>query len=341
MVYDSQVEKQIHIHFKEEKQMNTRNIPGTDLFPSVLCFGGGSICRSDSQSFAFDLLDRYLELGGNFIDTANIYGKWLPEASNISEQYIGNWMAARQNRNRIILATKGGHPELGTMHISRLSREEVLADLEESLSSLRTDCVDLYWLHRDDEKRPVGEILDYLQEFVRLGKIRWFGSSNWKPARIREAMEVAKAKNMQGFVANQIFWSLAEFDPKALPDPTMTGMDGETWRLHLEGPLAAIPYSSQAGGYFHKLRTLGKENINAGQLRLYDSPINDCRFEKLCQLEAEMQYPMDELVLGYLLAQPFPVMPIIGASTLEQLDSSMKAGERVWEPGIVELLRCF
>lgn len=320
--------------------MDTRNIPGTNLSPSVLCFGGGSICRSDSQAFAFEMLDRYLELGGNFIDTANIYGKWLPEASNISERYIGNWMAARGNRNQIILATKGGHPEMGAMHISRLSREEVLADLEESLDALKTDCIDLYWLHRDDEKRPTEEILDYLQEFVRVGKILWFGCSNWRPARIRETMELAKAKNTQGFVANQMLWSLAEFNQNALPDPTMAGMDEETWKLHLESQLAAIPYSSQAGGYFQKLRTLGKDNINAGQIRLYDSLLNDRRFEKLCRLESELHCPMDELVLGYLLAQPVPVMPIIGASTVEQLDVSMKAGERAWDPGLVELLRC-
>jgi aryl-alcohol dehydrogenase-like predicted oxidoreductase len=320
--------------------MNTCSITGTDLSPSVLCFGGGSICIRDGQSFAFDMLDRYLELGGNFIDTANVYGKWLPDASNISEQYIGNWMTARRNRNRIVLATKGGHPDMGTMHISRLSREEVLSDLEESLASLKTDCIDLYWLHRDDEKRPVEEILDYLQEFVRLGKIRWFGCSNWKPARIRESMELAKTKNSQGFVANQMLWSLAEFNPQALPDPTMTGMDGETWKLHQESQLAAIPYSSQAGGFFQKLRTSGKDHINAGQIHLYDSPLNDRRLEMLCRLESEMQCPMDELVLGYLLAQPFPVMPIIGARNMEQLESSMKAGERAWDPMIAELLRC-
>jgi aryl-alcohol dehydrogenase-like predicted oxidoreductase len=319
--------------------MNTCSIPGTDLSPSVLCFGGGSICRSDSQPFAFDMLDKYVELGGNFIDTANIYGKWLPEASNISEQYIGNWMAARRNRNRIVLATKGGHPDMGTMHISRLSREEALEDLDESLDSLKTDCVDLYWLHRDDEKRPVEEILDYLLEFVRIGKIRWFGCSNWKPARIREAMKLAGVKNKQGFAASQMLWSLAEFNQDALPDPTMTGMDGETWKLHKDSQLAAIPYSSQGGGYFQKMRTIGKDNISAGQLHLYDSPLNDRRFEILCRLESEMQCPMDELVLGYLLAQPFPVIPIIGARSLGQLEISMKAGERKWDPGFAELLR--
>lgn len=109
----------------------------------------------------------------------------------------------------------------------------------------------------------------------------------------------------------------------------------------MESPLTAVPYSSQAGGYFHKLRVLGKKNISAGQLRLYDSPVNDCRFDVLCRLETEMQIPMDELVLGYLLAQPVPVIPIIGASSVEQLESSMKAGGRVWDPGLVKLLQCF
>ncbi len=319
--------------------MQTRLIPGTDLQPSVLCFGGGSLCQSDFQPEAFRLLDQYQDLGGNFIDTANVYGKWLPAASNISERYIGSWLASRKNRNRIVLATKGGHPDLATMGVSRLSRQDVLADLDESLKSLQTDYIDLYWLHRDDENRPVAEILGYLNDFVRSGKIRWFGCSNWKPARIREAIELSAAGRLQGLAANQLLWSLAEYRRDTLGDPTMVGMDEATWQLHRQVNLAAVPYSSQAHGYFQKLGQIGKDQIKPDLRRMYDLPVNDRRFAAIGQMAEELPCTLDELVLGYLLAQPFPVFPIIGARTADQLALSMKAGQRVWDAAVGERLR--
>jgi aryl-alcohol dehydrogenase-like predicted oxidoreductase len=145
------------------------------------------------------------------------------------------------------------------MTVPRLSRDESRRGSGSSLQALQTDYIDLYYLHRDDERLPVEEILSYLNDFVQAGKIRYFGCSNWKPARIREALAVARARGWQGFVANQLMWSLAEANPDGLPDQTMVTMDAESYQMHRETGLAAVAYSSQASGYFDKLERLGKD----------------------------------------------------------------------------------
>lgn len=316
--------------------MKFQNISDTDLKPSVICFGGGALSRVDGRTHAYRQLDLYLEAGGNFIDTANIYGKWLEGETNLSEQYIGAWLADRQMRNRVLLTTKGGHPHLNAMQISRLSRPELMADLEESLQSLRTDHVDLYFLHRDDPQRTVEEILDTLEDMCKQGKIRWYGCSNWSCRRIREAQVWAREKGLRGFSVNQTMWSLAVPNPDQLPDPTLVPMETDTLQLHRRENWTAMLYSSQAGGYFDKRISLSKDALDANLRKVYDNPVNDRRLSWALTRAAQLNCTVGELVLGYLLAQSFPAFPIIGPRTEEQLLASMKAGERTWPASLAE-----
>ncbi len=318
--------------------MHYRIIPGTDLNASVISFGGNSLSEVNAHSFAYSQLDIYTEMGGNFVDTANIYGRWLDPGLNHSEIYIGNWMTARRNRHQLVLATKGAHPAWEDMTVPRLRRDDVAVDLHQSLSALQTDYIDLYYLHRDDERVSVEEILSYLNDFVKAGKIRYFGCSNWKPDRIREANAVAKAHGWQGFAANQLMWSLAEASPAGFADPTMVAMDTACLGLHRESGLAAVAYSSQANGYFDKLATLGKDKISPDLRKLYDSPKNDRRYERLRKIAGELRLPLNEVVLGYLLAQPVPTYAVIGPRNAEQLYASLKAGDQRWPDDLVERL---
>ena len=152
-------------------------IPDTDLTVSVICMGGGPLCVEDQEARVFELLDQYYALGGNFIDSANIYGKWLPSGTNSCDLNIGNWLKSRGLRDKIIVTSKGGHPHLDTMSESRLGKMEVEADLNESLKALQCETIDLYYLHRDDENVSVSSIIDYLNDFVKQGKIHYFGVS--------------------------------------------------------------------------------------------------------------------------------------------------------------------
>src|ERR1700676_5506622 len=155
--------------------MKFKNIPHTDVYPSAICLGTASFGTSLDVPTAYRLLDTFVEHGGNFIDTAHVYGAWVSYGYGLSEKIIGQWVKERRLEENTIIATKGGHPLLSAMHIPRLSRQEIVADLDESLHCLQTASIDLYWLHRDDPQRPVAEILETLNGQVKQGKIRYFG----------------------------------------------------------------------------------------------------------------------------------------------------------------------
>lgn len=296
-------------------------IPDTSLDACPICLGTASIGKPLSEADSFALLDAYLDLGGNFLDSAKIYADWLPGEKSSSEKTLGKWMKTRNNRDRVIVATKGAHLDLET-RISRLARADIESDLAASLSHLQTDVIDLYWLHRDDVARPVAEIMETLATQVRAGKIRHVGCSNWTLPRIREAQDYARARGLPGFVGNQMKWSLAVPDPAADGDPTMVAMDGPTRAFHRATQLAAVPFSSQAGGWFQKRDKAGGPVPGA-----FATEANERRYHAVKAIAAETGLSLTQIVLGYLLSQPFPTFPIIGSHTREQLADCMRAAD--------------
>lgn len=228
--------------------MRYKNIPGTELTPSVICLGTSNFGEAVSHDISIELMDRFLDRGGNFLDTAKVYSDWLPGERSRSEKLIGQWLRSRNNRSRIVLATKGAHPELETMHIPRLSREDIKNDVEQSLRHLQTNYIDLYWLHRDDPQRQVEDIIVTMNILVQQGKIRYFGCSNWRSERIEAAQHYAVKIGMQGFAASQTKWSLASYSPGN--DPTTVTLDENELAYHERTGMPAIPYNSQASGFF-------------------------------------------------------------------------------------------
>ncbi|MCW1306193.1 MAG: aldo/keto reductase [Candidatus Parvarchaeota archaeon] len=320
--------------------MRYETILGTDLKPSVICLGTSSLGSSIEENASFSLLDEFVNLGGNFIDTAHVYANWLPIEKSISEKTIGKWLKQRNIRNKIILCTKGAHPKLSTMHIPRLSRDEIVKDLDESLQYLQTDHIDLYWLHRDDVNRPVGDILEILNEQVKAGKIRYFGCSNWNPSRIKETLEYSAKYNLKSFVANQMMWSFAIANEESIEDKTMVLMNEDGFKLHSDTKLTAIPYSSQARGFFSKAYIYGLDYI-PGELRdIYFSKENIERFERLKKLSKELFKNVGQLSMAYLTSQKnFLTMPIIGSHTKEQLADSMAADDVVLNQEEIDFLK--
>jgi aryl-alcohol dehydrogenase-like predicted oxidoreductase len=292
---------------------------------SSLCLGTGQYGSKIDRASAFRLLDHFVDHGGNFLDTANVYGDWVPGAKSSSEKVLGAWLHARRNRDQIMLATKGGHPLLQTMHIPRLSPAEIIYDLEQSLGHLQTDRIDLYWLHRDDPPRPVGEILETLAAQVQMGKIRAFGCSNWRVERIRAAQRYAAQHGLPGFVGDQMLWSLAAIDPAALPDRTTVAMEPALYAYHRESGLAAIPYSAQANGLFHKL---AERRAGFQPPAHYPLAANQARRSRAQLLADELKTSLTGIVLGYLQSQPFATVPIVGPQTPAQLQDTL-AGDGV------------
>ncbi|MDD3243783.1 MAG: aldo/keto reductase, partial [Eubacteriales bacterium] len=176
------------------------------LAVSRVCLGTAGYGAAIPQAAALAQLDTYRELGGNFLDTARCYNDWIPGERHRSEKTLGKWMKARNCRGEMVLSTKGGHPPFENMHAPRLAPQELDADLEGSLRDLQTDYIDLYFLHRDDERRSVGDILEHLERKVREGKILHYGCSNWRLPRVLEAAAYAAAHGLQGFCCDQIMW---------------------------------------------------------------------------------------------------------------------------------------
>ncbi|OBZ14767.1 hypothetical protein A8L34_12740 [Bacillus sp. FJAT-27264] len=311
--------------------MRTREMAGTGLFPTVICMGtaelGGSVCREES----FGLLDLYLELGGNFLDTANVYADWLGGEKSTSEKTLGRWMRERGNRDKLVLATKGGHPFFDSIDTPRLSPQEIVFDLEQSLTHLQTDYVDLYWLHRDDLNRPVGEIMETLNELKKSGEIRAFGCSNWNLGRIDEARRYAAEHGLEAFSANQPLWNLAVPNIDAIGDPTLVIMDDDLRHFHEANGLTAVPFSSQANGFFGGRYTRNGEPDGQGSsgtvATQYFNQASFDRLDRVNRLAAETGASGNQIALAYLLAQPFPVFPIIGGTKLNHLRDSCGAAD--------------
>ena len=290
---------------------------------SVLCLGTVGLGFDFSQKQSNEILDAYVELGGNFLDTARIYGDFAGGVCGISERAVGNWLAARRNREQIIVGTKGGHPELSAMNVGRLDRENLSDDIRRSLDDLMVDQVDIYWLHRDDVSRPVGEILETLNGFLQAGYTRFIGVSNWTMARIREANAYAAAHGMTGFCANQPQFSLAR--QEVMTDPTLYQMDREMYEFHVETGMPCVPFSSQAKGFFIKLHDGAK--ISDGAKRRFDSPGNRAIYARLLALSEETGYSVGALSLAYLTCNRFDIFPIVGVSRLSQVEFLREAGD--------------
>ena len=308
--------------------MHTVTIPATDLHVSSLCLGTAEFGAAIAKSDAFRLLDAFVDAGGTFIDTANIYADWIPGTKSSSEKIIGAWLADRGLRGRVVLATKGAHPPIGDMGQGRLHGRDIVHDLEQSLGHLRTDVIDLYWLHRDDPTLPVAGIVETLAAQVRAGKIRGWGVSNWRTSRIAAAQAYAAQAGLPPMVANQPQWSLAVLDADAIADKTIVAMDDGMRAYHTQTGLACIPFSSQGKGVLHKLAAGAPERIRPGQQQVYPLAANRVRAAAARRLADALGVSLTGVVLGYLQSQPFVTIPILGAATVEQLQDSL-AGDGV------------
>ena len=210
---------------------------------------------------------------------------------------------------------------MDTMNISRMSKEDMEYDLNLSLKALGIDCIDIYFYHRDDLSQPVSDLIEVMEYFVKQGKIRYYGCSNWTTERMIEADNYCKEKGYRGFVANQMLFNIASDNMKPFPDETMVTMDKEMIKYHKNSNNLAMPYFGLCSGFFQKLETKGKEAV-------IDSPYftegNIKRGVKIKALEEKYNFTTSQILLGYILNQDFETLPLAGASKIEQLEDFMK-----------------
>jgi aryl-alcohol dehydrogenase-like predicted oxidoreductase len=305
--------------------MRKTQVPKTDLQASIIVLGTDYFGSTVSRPESMRLMDYYLESGGNVLDTAEAYASFVPGGDHQSETVIGEWLRDRQVREQVIISTKGAHPRITSMDIPRMSKAEIQSDLDSSLQRLRVDHIDLYWLHRDAPGYPVEEVLQSLESFRQVGKIRYLGFSNWTQARAEEARQAALRLGMQGFIASQNMWTLAKPEVSQL-DPTWAYIDESFAQWHLKNGLAAFPFISQASGYFRRLEqgTLDQLSVDHRVRRMFDHQENHARFQRILRLRELRKLSVSQIVLGYLTSQPFPVFPLIGPKTLADLEESLR-----------------
>jgi 1-deoxyxylulose-5-phosphate synthase len=312
--------------------MNQHPIPHTDLHVSALCYGMGAFGSGAKGAAMERLFAAFREAGGNFFDTAHCYAFWEPEGAGCSERALGHCLRRFGCRDETVIATKGGHPGMeGYPRPDRFMAPELIAsDLTESLERLGIETIDLYYLHRDDTRIPVGEIMDAVNHEVQAGRIRTLGASNWSVARIEAANTYAAAHGLHGFAASQPQWSLGEPNWRSGPDPTMRFATDDDRAWYAAHSLAVIPYSSTSNGYFATAGQRGKE---------YQNLTNEARLARAQQLATDLDATPNQIALAYLMCQPFLVVPILGTANPDHLQDALGAVDVRLTPEQVRWLR--
>ncbi len=297
-----------------------RQLGTTTLNVSALCLGGNVFGWTCDEPTSFAVLDAFVERGGNFIDTADTYSVWIAgHVGGESESILGRWMAARGNRDSIIIATKVGQ-RMGQGEIREgLSRQHIMNSVEGSLRRLQTDYIDLYQAHIDDQKTPLEETLHAFNDLVQQGKVRLIGASNYSAQRLQEALQVSEQHGYARYVCLQPRYNLAnraEYEPELGP-----------WCS--EHKLGVIPFSSLASGFlsgkYHQDRTLPATPRAGGVQRLY---MNEHGFRVLAEVEqiaSKVKATPAQVALAWLLARPSITAPIASATSVKQLDELVGA----------------
>ena len=294
------------------------HVPDTDLLLDRMIFGTVRFGAGCEEAVAHQLLDAYLDMGGNTVDTARIY---LPPTPGCGEEIMGRWIRRTGRRHDLTLMTKGGHPDIAAMHTGRMTRADMESDLHESLRALQTDYVDVYYYHRDDVSLPVNELIKTMEDFRRSGKIRYYACSNWTTARIQEADAYADAHGYRGFVADQCLYNAGVKHMAPPRDDTLCAADDAMIAYHSAGRNIMTPYSGLAGGYFHRL----EKNPAAVENSHYHTPGNIRAAQRLKQISQQYHATVTQTVLGFLLTRPFPLAALAGSSSLDHLTETMKA----------------
>ncbi|MDI5965686.1 aldo/keto reductase [Streptantibioticus silvisoli] len=285
-----------------------------DVFP--LSLGGNVFGWTADERESFAVLDAFVAAGGDFIDTADVYSAWIPgNSGGESEAIIGRWMAARGNRDQLVVATKiGSFPAF-----PGLSAANIKAGVEESLRRLGTDRIDLYYTHKDDTTVPVEEFLGALDELVKAGKVRAIGASNISAERLTEALEASDREGLAKYVALQPHYNLVE----------RGHYEGEVASVVAAHGLSVMPYFALASGFLTGKYRPGTtvDSARAGSAAAYLKDERNVRvLSALDEVAQAHDAEVATVALAWLAAQPHIAAPIASARTVAQLPALMAVG---------------
>jgi aryl-alcohol dehydrogenase-like predicted oxidoreductase len=299
--------------------MQTRRLGRTDLSIAPLVLGGNVFGWTADKKTSFAVLDRFAGAGLNAIDTADVYSAWAPgNSGGESETIMGEWMKARGNRGRVIVITKVGSPMgKGKEGLSARYIEEAV---DASLKRLETDVIDLYLSHWPDMATPFEETLGAYQRLIEKGKIRWCGASNLTVALLEAALAAAKAKGLPRYEALQPEYNLAD----------RSGFENGLADLCEREEIGVITYFSLAKGFLsgkYRAEADLAKSPRGGGVKAYLNPRGFRILDALEAVASRNKAKPAEVALAWIMARPGVTAPIASATSVEQVDSLIRATE--------------
>jgi aryl-alcohol dehydrogenase-like predicted oxidoreductase len=283
-------------------------IPGTDLDVFGLCLGGNVFGWTADRDTSFAVLDAYAAAGGNFIDTADVYMAGAPgNSGGESETIIGEWMAARDNRDAIVVATKVGK----LAGLDNLRAETIRKAADDSLRRLGVDHIDLYYSHGDDPDTPLEEMLGAFGELVEAGKVRAIAASNYSGARLAEALAVSEREGLPRFVALQPGYNLMDRE-----------YEDDQRAVCAREDLACLPYYGLAKGFLTGKYRPGGEDVDSPRAegaKAYLDERGEKMLAALDEIAAAHDTEVAAVALAWLRRQDTVLAPIASARNTDQL----------------------
>jgi aryl-alcohol dehydrogenase-like predicted oxidoreductase len=315
--------------FVQSFEMEKRHLGNSDLQVTPLCLGCNVFGWTIDEKKSFEILDAFVAKGHNFIDTADIYSVWATGEFGSSETIIGNWMKARNNRDKIVLATKCGMIDMqGGINISK---KYIIEAAERSLKRLQTDHIDLYQTHKDDGKTPVEETLEAHQQLIKEGKVRVIGASNFFATRLKEALDASKKHGLPRYETLQPLYNL--YDREVF--------EKELEKVCLDNNLSVINYYSLAAGFLsgkYRNESDATGKARGGRAKQYLNERGFRILKAMDEVAAEYKTTNSSVAIAWLLTRKAVAAPIASATSLSQLEELFKGVELTLSESAIEKL---
>jgi len=295
--------------------MRTVPLGNTGVEVSAFCLGTMHFGSRDDKEKSYQLLDQYVEAGGSFLDTANIYAHWIPGyVGGESETLLGEWMRERKSRSQMFIATKVGFEYPGVERGLRAQQIEI--ECEKSLKRLGVDTIDLYYAHADDRNTPVEETMEAFDRLVNAGKVRLVGASNFLAWRLEEAHWVSQTHGWAEYRCIQQRYSYTRSKPGTSFAPQIAANDDLLEYCRSRG-ITMLAYSPLlSGAYTRTDRSFSEQ---------YLGPDTDARLAALKVVAEEVDSTANQVVLAWMVQSDPPVIPLVAASTVEQMRENLGA----------------
>ena len=297
--------------------MKTVQLSQSGVEVSIYCLGAMYFGSRTDKTMSYRLLDQYVAAGGSFLDTANIYAWWVPGFKGTeSETLLGEWLRERKNRAQMFIASKVG---FGYQEVERsLRARQIETECEGSLKCLGIDTIDLYYAHVDDRNTPQEETLEAFDRLVKAGKVRLIGASNFLAWRLEEARWISQTHGWAEYCCIQQRYSYVRPKPGASFDPQLAAND-DLLDYCRGRDLTLLAYSPLLGGAYTR-----PDHPFAGQ---YLGPDTDARLKVLKKVAQEVGATPNQVVLAWMVQSDPVVIPLVAASTPEQMQENLNALE--------------